>query len=134
MQVDSSEKIRDFFRYYEWAQTELATVLTEYYMVGGDCALVKLTQGKENDCEPDRGSANDQVEQISADIGRQRATQVRKQRAMEIVRHDDHIERLPCQRPGALLEVGDERLHSLDVGQLSKLRGVAIDRQHLGIA
>jgi hypothetical protein len=71
---DSSEKIRDFFRYYEWAQTELATVLTEYYMVGGDCALVKLTQGKENDCEPDRGSANDQVEQISADIGRQRAT------------------------------------------------------------
>ena len=71
---DSSEKIRDFFRYYEWAQTELATVLTEYYMVGGDCALIKLTQGKENDCEPDRGSAKDQVNEISADIGRQRAT------------------------------------------------------------
>ncbi len=71
---ESSERIRDFFRYYEWAQTELAAVLTEYYVLGGDCALNKLVQGKENDCKPDRGSATDQVNQISADIGRQRAT------------------------------------------------------------
>jgi hypothetical protein len=43
---ESSEKIRGFFRYYEWAQTNLATVRTEFYLLGGECAKNRLEQAK----------------------------------------------------------------------------------------
>jgi hypothetical protein len=78
---ESSQTIRRFFRYYEWAQTQLATVLTEYYTLGGGCALSfveDLRHTKDlltsNDCTPVLGVAAGDVKTITKNIEAQRAT------------------------------------------------------------
>jgi hypothetical protein len=65
----SSNEIRGFFQYYAWAEAQLATVLTEYYMLGGDCGLTKPL----NECDPARGVAATQIERIETNITNQRA-------------------------------------------------------------
>ena len=65
---ESSQDIRGFFKYYEWVQTQLATVLTEFYMLGGGCALTS------NDCRPARGVAEERIKEIQGNIARQKAT------------------------------------------------------------
>jgi hypothetical protein len=76
---ESSQQIRSFFRYYEWAQTQLATTLTEFYVLGGPCAKswADLHPGKlltSNDCKPDRRSAGAVVKDIKDNIAKQRST------------------------------------------------------------
>jgi hypothetical protein len=74
----SSEEIRSFFRYFEWAQTNLMTVLTEFYMLGGTCARDFMTNHPdklptENDCRPVRDTAKLAVTDIQKNIDEQRA-------------------------------------------------------------
>jgi len=77
--AESSQRIRDFFQYYEWAQTNLATVLSEYYMLGGNCAVSFAASHPtdlltSNDCGPVRGVAEEDLTAIKDNIARQRAT------------------------------------------------------------
>jgi hypothetical protein len=75
----SSQQIRDFFQFYEWKQTELATVLSEYYLLGGDCAQkfsernsTKLLTGTDWNCPPLQPTAKTDVDKIKKNIANQR--------------------------------------------------------------
>ncbi len=63
----SSRRLRQFFSYYEWAQTELATVMYEFNMAGGNCAL----KNSSNNCTPDSGNAKLEVGKIQNNIAAQ---------------------------------------------------------------
>ena len=76
---ESSERLRGFFKYYEWVQAQLATVLTEFYTLGGSCAVSFVTSHPNqlltsNDCRPRDGVATEDVEKIRDNIEKQRAT------------------------------------------------------------
>ena len=76
---ESSERLRGFFNYYEWVQTQLATVLTEFYMLGGSCAVSFVASHPNqlltsNDCSPRDGVATEDVAKIRDNIEKQRAT------------------------------------------------------------
>jgi hypothetical protein len=62
----SSRRLRQFFSYYEWAQTELATVMTEFYTAGGPTCVTASTN-----CKKDSGNAKLQVNTIKANIAAQ---------------------------------------------------------------
>jgi hypothetical protein len=75
----SSQEIQNFFRYFEWAQTNLATVLTEFYMLGGTCAKNFMSSHPGQlptsaDCQPVRGVAKEDIERIRDNIAKQGAT------------------------------------------------------------
>ena len=75
--AEKSARIRQFFKYYEWAQVRLATVLTEYYMLGGPCTWSPPANYCDNPAppkapEPDLGRAEDRVSAIEANIELQR--------------------------------------------------------------
>jgi hypothetical protein len=78
---ESSQKLQSFFRYYEWTQTNLATVLTEFYKLGGNCALTFVNADAHKndlltskDCAPRNGPAEEDVTKIQGNITQQRAT------------------------------------------------------------
>ena len=68
---ESSRRLQQFFRYYEWAQTELATVLTEYYMLGGPCYLDSSVAGCASPPKPDPLNAQTEVKRIQDNIAAQ---------------------------------------------------------------
>jgi hypothetical protein len=75
----SSQRIRSFFQYYAWWQVELATVLSEYYLLGGDCAFdwQKLHPGQvltSNNCKPLQDPAAKDAKTIKENIEKQGAT------------------------------------------------------------
>lgn len=72
--AEKSAQIREFFRYYQWAQVRLATVLTEYYMLGGPCAWSPPANycDKSKPAEADPVRAADRVTAIKANIELQR--------------------------------------------------------------
>jgi hypothetical protein len=70
--AERSAKIRDFFKYYEWWQVRLATVLSEYYMLGGPCAWTNPPPDCEKPPKPDRARAKDRIGAIQTNIERQR--------------------------------------------------------------
>jgi hypothetical protein len=72
--TEKSARIREFFRYYQWAQVRLATVLTEYYMLGGPCTWSPPANycDKSKPAEADPGRAEDRVAAIKANIELQR--------------------------------------------------------------
>jgi len=71
----SSTRIRDYFSYYEWMQVRLATVLSEFHMLGGRC--VKDTSDKtckydsNGEPKPDPITARVAVENIQENIDAQ---------------------------------------------------------------
>jgi hypothetical protein len=68
---ESSLRLQQFFRYYEWAQTELATVLSEYYLLGGPCFLDTNVAGCPNPSKPDPLNAAVEVRKIRDNIALQ---------------------------------------------------------------
>ena len=76
----SSQTIHGFFNYYEWVQTRLAAVLTEYYALGGGCAVIfansdahKQELLTSNDCKPIRLEAKRTLDEIQGNVDAQRA-------------------------------------------------------------
>jgi hypothetical protein len=67
-----SAQIRDFFKYYSWWQVRLAAVLSEYYMLGGPCATATPPNTCDKPPKPDPRSAKKRVEEIAANIEKQR--------------------------------------------------------------
>jgi hypothetical protein len=67
-----SREIREFFEYYEWQQVRLATVLTEYYSLGGPCATATPPRSCADPPKPDPGRAKDHIDKIKAYVARQR--------------------------------------------------------------
>ena len=77
---ESSRKIHGFYYYYEWVQTRLAAVLTEYYALGGGCAVIFANSDahrqellKSTDCKPVSGEAKRQLDEIQKNIAAQSA-------------------------------------------------------------
>jgi hypothetical protein len=68
---ESSRRLQQFFRYYEWAQTELATILSEYYLLGGPCFLDTNVAGCPNPSKPDPLNAAAEVRRIQENIAAQ---------------------------------------------------------------
>jgi hypothetical protein len=75
--AEVARRIRAFFEYYEWWQTRLAAVLSEYYMLGGPCLWATpgttLAEGCTRPPLPDSESARESVTAIKANIEKQRA-------------------------------------------------------------
>ena len=75
--AERSARLRQFFKYYEWEQVRLGTVLTEYYLLGGPCTWSPPANYCDNPAphkppDPDPGRAEDRVSTIKANIERQR--------------------------------------------------------------
>ena len=78
---ESSQRLQGFFDYYDWVQSQLATLLTEYYLLGGSCAVNFVNSSSHsndlltsNDCAPRKLVAEEDVKQIQKNIAAQRAT------------------------------------------------------------
>jgi hypothetical protein len=75
--AERTARLRQFFRYYEWEQVRLGTVLTEYYLLGGPCTWSPPANYCDNPAppkpaDPDPGRAEDRVSTIEANIEQQR--------------------------------------------------------------
>lgn len=66
--ANNQARIRDFFKYYEWWQTRLAALLSEYYMLGGPCAWTNPPAHCAKPPKPERGSAKDAVQNIQDNL------------------------------------------------------------------
>ena len=69
---DSGPRIRSFFAYYEWWQTRLAALLTEYYTLGGPCATTTPPDYCEKPPAPDPARAADRINDIKDNLAVQR--------------------------------------------------------------
>ena len=67
-----AQRMRAFFEYYEWWQTRLAAVLSEYYVLGGPCAWSDAWVSPQK-CKPDTVTAKDRISEIKSNIDAQRA-------------------------------------------------------------
>jgi hypothetical protein len=69
---ESGPRIRSFFAYYEWWQTRLAALLTEYYTLGGPCATTTPPDYCAKPPEPDPARARDRINDIKDNLAVQR--------------------------------------------------------------
>jgi hypothetical protein len=69
---ESGPRIRRFFSYYEWWQTRLAALLTEYYTLGGLCATTTPPDYCEKPPKPDPARARDRINEIKDNLAVQR--------------------------------------------------------------
>ena len=94
----SSKRLRGFFDYYQWVQVELATVLTEYYMAGGDCLVgwmnlhpAELPTIEKTKCPPLGKLVGTVVEGIQTSIQGQEATLPKDLSSRVIIDRSTHL-------------------------------------------